>query len=70
MGDPIHDLQTEIAHRRWQLTGHENCDENWRYAYKVIMHFLDRRPEATDWKMDEDEYSLYKDLVYNCSAQI
>ena len=70
MTDTIHDLQTEIAHRRWQLTGHENREDNWKFAHKVIMHFLDRRPEAADWKLDEDEYSMYKDLVYGCSLSI
>lgn len=62
--DETNEVRKEIAYRRWQLTGCNDMDLNWKEAGKIIMHFLDRRPEQSWWRQDEEDYSVYRDIIY------
>lgn len=64
--DDLNDIRREIAYRRWQLTGCEDKDTNWNEAGKILLHFMKRRKESWYWQKDDEDYSLYKDLVGEC----
>jgi len=59
----LNDIRKEIAYRRWQLTGCEDKDSNWKAAGNILIHFLHKRPGSYYWEQDAEDYSLYADLV-------
>ncbi len=61
--DNLNDIRKEIAYRRWQLTGCEDKDINWKIAGNILIHFLHRRPGSYYWEQEHEDYSLYADLV-------
>ena len=64
MIDELIEIRKEVAFRRYKLTGCTDSDMNWREAGKILMHFLDRRPECSWWKSDDEDYGLYRDIIY------
>ena len=63
MGD-LDEIRKEIAYRRWQLTGCDDKDLNWREAEKILLHFLKRRTESYYWQREDEDYRpLYGDLI-------
>jgi hypothetical protein len=62
--DEITELRKEIAYRRHKLTGCEDSEINWEEAGKILLHFIYQRPKCSWWKADDEDYSVYKDLIY------
>lgn len=64
MIDPIEQIRKDIAQRRYELTGCQDAQVNWNIAGKILLHFVHKRPEAFDWIADDEDYTLYRDIVY------
>ena len=67
MTDPIREIQARIAYKLWDMRGRRDGNDvyDWNEAGKIINHFLNRRPESSDWQSDEEDWRpMFSEIIY------